>query len=67
MKLSEWLLLIMFVGILVVGGILAPFYFTYQMILYTGFFSIKSLLLVALTTIASYSIITFLKENWEKA
>lgn len=67
MKLSELVLLIVFVGILIVGGILVPFYFTYQTILYTGFFSIQSLLLIALTTVTSYSVIDFLKENWEKA
>lgn len=67
MKLSELVLLIVFVGILVAGGILLPFYFTYQAILYTGFFSTQSLLLIALTTITSYSVVTFLKENWEKA
>lgn len=67
MKLSELVLLIVFIGILVAGGILVPFYFTYQAILYTGFFSIQSLLLIALTTITSYSVVTFLKENWEKA
>ena len=66
MKLSELVLLIVFVGILVAGGILLPFYFTYQAILYTGFFSIQSLLLIALTTITSYSVVTFLKENWER-
>ena len=67
MKLSELVLLIIFVGILIAGGILVPFYFTYQVILYTGFFSIQSLLLIALTTVTSYSVIDFLKENWEKA
>lgn len=67
MKLSELVLLIIFVGILIAGGILVPFYFTYQAILYTSFFSIQSLLLIALTTVTSYSVISFLKEHWEKA
>lgn len=67
MKLSELVLLIVFIGALVAVSILLPFYLTYQVILYTGFFSIKSLLLIILTTITSYSLVSFLRENWEKA
>lgn len=67
MKLSELTLLIIFIGALVAIGILLPFYLTYQAILYAGFFSIKSLLLIILTTITSYNLISFLKENWKKA
>lgn len=67
MKLSELTLLIIFVGALVSVGILLPFYLTYQAILYTGFFSVESLLLIIITTFISYNLVSFLKENWKKA
>lgn len=66
MKFTEWSLLILFLVILLSGGILLPMYLTYYVILFKGFGSILSFIIMIFNSLSSYSTIKFLKDNWNK-
>ena len=67
MKFTDWLILITFLVAFIGLGIIVPAYCTYIIILHRGLLTFEALGMILLNSFASYSAISFLKENWEKA
>lgn len=67
MKFTDWLILITFLVVFIGLGIMLPAYFTYIVILHRGLLTFETLGMILLNSFVSYNVVSFLKENWEKA
>lgn len=65
MKLTNWLLLIIFLGLFFGGTIFLPIYYTYYAIAQNGFFALSSVAMIIFSAITSYLSLDFIVEKWK--
>lgn len=61
----DWIVLIVFVIALLGGGILLPAYLVYYTILFKGFFSLASFIVIVFNVLVNYSVLNFFKKNFK--
>lgn len=65
MKLMDWILLIIFLGVFFGGTIFLPIYYTHYVIAQNGFFALSSVAMIIFSAITSYLSLDFIVGKWK--
>lgn len=65
MKLTDWILLTIFLAVFFGGTIFLPIYYTHYVIAQNGFFALSSVAMIIFSAITSYLSLDFIVGKWK--